>query len=528
MSIRNFKYIVWVIFLFICFFIFNSWQHESVDKVVGDKKQDVLNVTDFDNRSSLVSDNLIFIDTNLIHAKIDLVGGDLVYLEFKKYKISSGNDEGVVFFDNSDSRYYLPQSGFLNNIGPDSVLTGRSLYTTDSTNYVLSDGSSVLKIKLDYINDKLKISKIYTFKSYSYDIELKYVISNNSENIYSGKIYGLFKSKKLGSSNSSFMGIRTYSGGAVYTKDKPCKKLSFDDIENKKFYELVNGGWVGMIDHYFLSSWIPNIDNTYIYSSEKIDDLYIVKYMDKNDIVVLPSETKDIILKLYTGPKVKTYLNELSKGLELTIDYGIFWPIANPIFYLLSLINNYINNWGISIILVTLIIKLLFFNLSSISYRSMGKMKKLQPRLDILKENYKDDKKKFGQSVMELYKKEKVNPLSGCLPILIQIPVFISLYYVLLESVELRHAGFIFWIDDLSSKDRYYILPILMGVSMYFQQKLNPPMQDPIQAKVMLFMPLFFVVLFLQFPSGLVLYWVVNNILSIIQQWFIMKTVGKI
>lgn len=524
MNVQNFRYVVWVFFLFICFFIFNSWQHERSDDIVDNKKQSHLSF----NNDTLVSgnsNNIIFVDTNLVHAKIDLVGGDLSYLEFKKYKVSSKSDNGVVFFDNSDTKYYLPQSGFLSTDGPDSLLNGRSLYSSDSVNYVLQDGASVLTINLNYENSRLKVSKIYTFKSYSYDVELKYLILNKSENICTGKIYGLFKTRKLESNGNSFIGIKTYCGGAVYTKDKPCKKLSFDDIQNKKFYELVNGGWIGIIDNYFLSSWVPNVNKTYIYSSEKIDDLYLLKYIDKDDINVYPFEKKEISLKLYTGPKIKTYLNELSRGLELTIDYGIFWPIANPIFYLLSLINNYVSNWGVSIILITLIIKIFFFNLSSMSYRSMGKMKNLQPRLDILKENYKDDKKKFGQAVMELYKKEKVNPLSGCLPILIQIPVFISLYYVLLESVELRHASFIFWIDDLSSKDKYYILPILMGLSMYVQQKLNPPIQDPIQAKVMMFMPIFFVVLFLQFPSGLVLYWVVNSVLSIVQQWFIMKTI---
>ena len=218
-------------------------------------------------------------------------------------------------------------------------------------------------------------------------------------------------------------------------------------------------------------------------------------------------------------------LNKLSKGLDLAIDYGMFWPIASPIFLLLSKIYVLVNNWGLAIILVTIIIRLLFFHLSSISYKSMGNMKKLQPKMEILKHRYKDDKKMFGQAVMDLYKKEKVNPLSGCLPVLIQIPVFISLYYVLLESVELRQAPFIFWIKDLSDNDPYYVLPIIMAFTMYLQQKLNPPIHDPTQAKIMMFMPVIFLFIFLQFPSGLLFYLIVNNILSIIQQWVIMMKV---
>ncbi|HFL8824120.1 MAG TPA: membrane protein insertase YidC [Candidatus Azoamicus sp. OHIO1] len=544
MSKQSVRFFLWIVILFFGFLLFNAWEKEKSNfndfttndsKVLFDNKDNLIDHLDvpkyFTKESSFDSNNEVIINTNLFFAKINLHGGDINFLSLKKYPSQLNViDDGVVVFDISDEKYYIAQSGFLNDFGPDSKSFGRCLYSSVKKNYDMVDGELQLVVVLNYLNEKnVIIEKIYTFKSYSYDINVEYVITNNGNEIYSGRMYGLIKQKNRNSKSSFFSSnvTRSYNGCAIYTKEKPYKKLSFDDISSKSFYDVVNGGWVAMLEHYFLTTWIPAANTNHIYSTEKTgDDFYFIKYLDEDEIFVKPEEVKKVSSILYVGPKIKSMLSKLSKGLDLVIDYGIFWPIASPVFLLLSGIYSFVGNWGVSIILVTLVIKLLFFHLSSISYRSMGNMKKLQPRLEILKNRYKDDKKKFGQAVMELYKKENVNPLGGCLPILVQIPVFISLYYVLLESVELRHAHFIFWINDLSDKDSYYILPIIMSFTMYIQQKLNPPIQDPMQAKIMAFLPVVFLFLFLQFPSGLILYWIVNNILSIFQQWFIMKKIS--
>jgi len=537
MSKYSIRFILWGVVLFFGFILFNSWESDKnkIDKsnYLDSNKllnEDELIDTKIDIKDFYVnSSNLISVDTNLVSVKINLYGGDIEYLELKKYSKSLHElNDGVVLFNTFEGNYYTPQIGILNNLGPDSKIFGRCLYYTDKNEYYIGENDSNLIVNLEYVTDNnIIINKIYTFKSYSYEVDIEYVIKNSSLESYSGRVYGLIKQKKDAISSGFFGNTnRSYIGAAVYTKEYPYKKISFEDIYNKKFNELVYGGWIAMLEHYFICSIIPFSNNNYIYNTEVTSDgVSMIRYVSENEFLVEPGDEISVVSKLFAGPKVKNLLNKLSKGLDLAIDYGMFWPIASPIFLLLSKIYSLVNNWGVAIILVTIIIKLLFFHLSSISYKSMGNMKKLQPKMEILKHRYKDDKKMFGQAVMDLYKKEKVNPLSGCLPVLIQIPVFISLYYVLLESVELRQAPFIFWIKDLSDNDPYYVLPIIMAFTMYLQQKLNPPIQDPTQAKIMMFMPVIFLFIFLQFPSGLILYWIVNNILSIIQQWFIMRKV---
>jgi len=535
MNKQSVRYILWILIFFLVFILFNTWENEKTltDKLKSDSKSDYSSVVDFSSEvdDSILSENSkeISIDTSLVSAKIDLVGGDIVFLSLKKYAGAvKGSGDGIVVFEKSKDKSYFAQSGFFSgNISLDKI--NRYIYSSKYIDYSIEETDSNLLVNLEYeLSDGIFINKVYTFRSYSYEIDVDFYIRNDSEKIYSGRIYGLIKQKRSIVKDSFFnASMRTYEGGAVYTESKPYKKIPFDDISSKDFSYIINGGWIAVLERYFLSSWIPDFSYDYIYTAEKkSDNLYVFKYISENEIVVFPGECKNFKSKLYVGPKVKDFLSKLYKGLDLSIDYGIFWPISSPIFLLLNKIFNLVQNWGVAIILVTFMMKLLFFHLSSISYRSMGNMKKLQPRLNLLKERYKDDKKQFGQAVMDLYKKEKVNPLSGCFPILIQIPVFISLYYVLLESVELRHAPFFLWITDLSSKDSYYILPVIMCLTMFVQQKLNPPVQDPLQAKIMMFMPFIFLLIFLQFPSGLILYWIVNNILSILQQWIIMKNVN--
>lgn len=531
--IKSIKYILWFFLFFLFFVLFNAWKNEK--KLVEDLDKNYIesNLNNFKSNDFVSShsfkeynnnEEFISVSTNLIDVKINPLTGDFSNLVLKKYlKDLKGND-GVVIFDKTDDRFYYSQVGVLGNKFHENFILDKK--QVSNFTYDVKDDESGVSVVLKYeIGNDIFLYKVYSFKTYSYEIGIDFYIQNYSVNEIFFKHYGLIRYKKE-KSNSGLLdsGIRSYEGGAIYTDNKPYKKISFDDIKDKKFSYSGVGGWIAFLERYFISAFIPDIKNEYIYIAEKIlDKIYSFKYLSTDDIKLKSKDCMHISTSLFVGPKSNVFLNNLSKGLELSIDYGIFWPIASPIFYLLSYIFYFIGNWGYSIILVTLIIKLMFFNLSSISYRSMGNMKKLQPRLELLKEQYKDDKTQFGNAVMNLYKKENVNPLSGCLPVLIQIPVFISLYYVLLESIELRHSSFIFWITDLSSKDIYYILPVLMSLTMFVQQKMNPPIQDQLQAKVMMFLPVIFLFLFLQFPAGLMLYWIFNNILSILQQHIIVK-----
>ena len=328
------------------------------------------------------------------------------------------------------------------------------------------------------------------------------------------------------SADSSGMGMAPYLGAAIHLAEEPYKKVSFDDIADKEFpKQNLEGGWVAIVQHYFTSAWIPDASQTHSYSMLKAkDDANIVRFTSPQ-LTVEPGTTGEITSQLYTGPKDQYKLETISEGLELTVDYGILWWIAQPLFWLLTKLYSYLGNWGFAIIAVTVLVKAAFFQLNAKAYTSMANMRKVQPKLVALRERYADDRQKQSQEMMALYKKEKINPLGGCLPILVQMPVFISLYWVLMESVELRHAPFIGYIKDLSVMDPYFILPLIMGVSMFIQQKLNPPPPDPMQAKVMQWMPVMFTFFFLFFPAGLVLYWVVNNTLSIVQQYIITKRI---
>lgn len=472
----------------------------------------------------------ITVKTDVFNITIDTEGGDIIYASLPAYAEGEHEDPKLhpyILLDESQKRYYIAQTGLTGEDGPDRRGVGRAKYTSTTTDYQLEPGQDrlVVELKTDAVNG-VDITKRYTFHRGSYVVELEYLIDNHSEKDYSGSLYGRLKRRPDQSSGIGFLGVQTYTGAAIYTPSNHYKKISFKDIEEKPFTEEIEGGWAAMVEHYFISALIPEPAIRYNYQTTRLSDGTDAIGFVAPATTVAPGASDSVKTRLYAGPQVTEVLGKLGTGLELSVDYGILWPICQPLFWLLKQIYNVVGNWGWAIVIITIIIKLLFYKLSSSSYRSMGNMRKLQPRIEALKERYGDDKQKFSQAVMELYKKEKVNPLGGCLPIVIQIPVFIALYYVLLGSVELRQAPFILWIQDLSVKDPYYVLPILMGLSMLLQQKLNPPPPDPIQAKVMMLMPVIFTVLFLNFPSGLVLYWFVNNVLSIAQQWFIMRNMN--
>jgi YidC/Oxa1 family membrane protein insertase len=549
MFIQNIRFFLISLLIGILFLLFNSWQEENKKEIKDldiNKTNIVSNIINFTENSSIVvnenmykneeksndinfdfNSNIIFVKTDLFNIKIDSYGGDIIFLELLKYPISKyKNSSGFILFDTSDIRNYIAQSGLLSEQGPDSTF-GSVKFFCEKNNFLMQDKENDLYVDLFYeTNDKIKFIKRYHFKKNNYLIDIEYIVYNNSNDIYCGYMYGRLKQKERTQNDNFFMmSARSYIGGALYTPEKHYKKISFSDIEsNKLLNQQIFGGWIAMVEHYFLSAWIPTSTTEHTYCAEKYEKkMYGLLFVNKTPLIVDPGSVNRIKSSLFAGPEIVDSLKNISDGLSLTVDYGILWPIAQPIFWLLKTIHSFTQNWGFSIIITTLFIKLLFYQLSASSYKSMGKMRQLQPRINLLKESCGDDKTKFGKAVMDLYKQENVNPLGGCLPIIVQIPVFISLYYVLLESVELRHAEFIFWIKDLSESDPFYVLPIIMGISMLIQQKLSPTPLDPIQAKMMLIMPLVFSFLCFQFPSGLVLYWVVNNVLSILQQLFIVK-----
>lgn len=549
MSSQNIRFFLLAAILVVGMLLFNTWQSENNEK---NKAQSIALETKEKEKETLAKDipqitelpktaeettapekkgKLIHVKTDVLELDIDSDGGDIVYLALPAYpegKVGEAAKQPFILFDHSKSRYYIAQSGLTGPMGPDMRGVGRAQYQTDQYNYQLKDNENRLVVDLNTkTNEDVYVTKRFIFHRDQYAIDLEYIIDNRGSKEYKGSFYGQLKRKPEASEGGGLFGIQTYTGAAVHTENTPFKKLSFKDIDDKPFSETIKGGWAAMVEHYFVSAWIPEPDVTYTYQTIALPDGSKSIGFISPMTTIEPNKQDNFEAKLYAGPEITDNLNKLGPGLDLSVDYGVLWPICKPIFWLLKQIYDWVGNWGWSIVIITIIIKLLFYKLSAQSYRSMGNMRKLQPKIELLKERYGDDKQKFSQAVMELYRKEKVNPLGGCLPIVVQIPVFIALYYVLLGSVELRQAHFMLWITDLSAKDPYYVLPILMGLSMLIQQKLNPPPPDPMQAKMMMFMPVIFTVLFLNFPSGLVLYWLVNNVLSIIQQWYITRTIGK-
>jgi YidC/Oxa1 family membrane protein insertase len=372
----------------------------------------------------------------------------------------------------------------------------------------------------------VKVIKTYVFRRGSFLVELNQRVENGGASDWQGGQYRQFQRIPPKVVSSFFgSGVITYTGAVISTPEQRYEKISFSDIAKQELNQPVKDGWVAMIQHYFLGAWVPNPGETEDFYTKAVDGSRYVVGMRGAVQTVPVGATGDFRTRLYVGPKLPKVLENVAPNLQLTVDYGKLTIIAEPLFWLLNAIHAILGNWGWAIIFLTILIKLAFYKLSETSYRSMANMRRLAPELTRLKELYGDDKQKMNEAMMGLYKKEKVNPLGGCLPILVQIPVFIALYWVLVESVQLRQAPFMLWIKDMAIPDPYYVLPLIMGVTMFVQQKLSPAPPDPVQAKVMMALPIVFTFMFLWFPAGLVLYWVVNNMLSIAQQWMITKRV---
>jgi YidC/Oxa1 family membrane protein insertase len=465
----------------------------------------------------------IHVRTDLFDVVIDTMGGDIRKVALLQYPEHVDTpDKPVQLFNDSLPRMLIAQSGLLSSTG--KSFDHRIVFATQANEYELAGGADSLDVTLTYQDPSgIALRKTYTFHRNRYVIDMNVEVSNSSEQDWSGQLYRQFQSTEY-SEGQTF--IYTYTGGVVSTPKNRYQKVKFDDMgEWKPEESFSQGGWVAMIQHYFLGAWIPEQEQYNNFYSNVVGGSRYIMGLLTTESTVAVGQTGEFSSQLYVGPKEHTRLVDVAPNLELTVDYGFLTILAEPVFWLLTKIHGFVGNWGFSIIIVTLIIKLLFYKLSEAAYRSMANLRKFQPKIQALRERYGNDRQKMSQAMMDIYKKEKINPLGGCLPMLVQIPVFIALYWVLLESVELRQADFILWIDDLSSKDPYYVLPVIMGVSMWVQQKLNPAPMDPVQQKVLMALPFVFTAFFAFFPSGLVLYWVVNNILSIAQQWYITRKI---
>ena len=479
------------------------------------------------NTVAAVSDKLIRVQTDVFDLAIDPLGGDIVQLKLPLFpRRQDRPDVPFQLFNNDANQLYLAQSGLTGSNGPDARANGRPLYSASQSSYKLADGQDELVVELTFSEAGVNYVKRFSFKRGIYDLAVSYRIDNQSSQPWSGNLFAQLKrDASADPSSSTATGSATYLGAALWTAEKPYTKVSMSDMDSGPLKENVQGGWVAWLQHYFVTAWIPAKDTTNTVQTRKDSQgNYIIGFTGPA-LNVPAGASAETSATLYAGPKTQKNLLALSPGLDLTIDYGMLWFIAQPIFWLLEHIHNLLGNWGWSIICLTIVIKLAFFPLSAASYKSMARMRAVAPKLASLKEQFGDDRQKMSQAMMELYKKEKINPLGGCLPILVQMPVFLALYWVLLESVEMRQAPWMFWITDLSIKDPFFLLPIIMGATMFIQMQLNPTPPDPMQAKVMKLMPIIFTFFFLWFPAGLVLYWVVNNVLSIAQQWYITRKI---
>lgn len=470
---------------------------------------------------------IIKVTTDLMDVSIDTRGGDIVTVKLLKYPESLGSKSPFLLLNDDPKTRYIAESGLLSDKGPDTSKE-QALYTTSQTSYQLNPADNSVVVNLNWQKDGLKVTKTYTFARGSYEVKVGYQVDNQSSTPWQGSLYTqLMRTDAQPESHSGLVNLTTYLGAAIGTPQKHFEKITFKQMKEGSLTRISQGGWAAMVQHYFISAWVPPAGSTSnFYSKVMSNGLYTIGMIGQ-PLTAAPGSQVSTEAKLYTGPAIADLLEKTAPGLKLTIDYGWFWFISDIIFWMMQLIHDFVGNWGWSIVLVTIVIKLIFYPLSNKSYRSMSTMKNLQPKIEALKQRYGDDKQKLTQATLELYKQEKVNPMTGCLPVLIQIPVFIALYWVLVESVQLRQAPFIFWIHDLSQKDPYYVLPLLMGISMFLQQRMNPPPPDPMQAKVMMAMPVIFTVLFKDFPAGLMLYWFVNNTLTFLQQWYIMHRVTK-
>ncbi|WP_299946288.1 membrane protein insertase YidC [uncultured Microbulbifer sp.] len=474
---------------------------------------------------------LIQVTTDVFDLLINPRGGDIVKVALRQFEQKLDTpDQPLILLNQTRYHTYIAQSGLIGQNGTDSA-TGRPLFKIEKTQYALAEGQEALIVDLTLHQEGANITKRFTFKRGDYLIQVAYLVDNTSNTPWSAAMFGQIKRDSSEPPTDMGFGMSPFLGAALRTTEKNYFKQDFEEIAEKPTRETIEGGWVAMVQHYFISAWIPPQDARNTFELKELSDgLFRMGFTAPQ--VQIPAATQgELSASFYAGPKDVYRLEEISPSLELTVDYGWLWWIAKPLFQVLHFIQAHIvSNWGWAIILLTIFIKTLLLPLSAAGTKSMARMRKFAPQMKKLQEQYKENRQKLAEETMKLYRREKINPMGGCLPILLQMPVFIALYWMLTETVELRHAPWIFWIHDLSAKDPYFILPVLMGASMWFMQKLNPAPADPTQARIMQLMPVMMTIFFLWFPAGLVLYWIANNLITITQTWYINKQVdtGKI
>lgn len=473
-----------------------------------------------DGQFKLEKGQRIKVSTDLFQAEIDTFGGDLRRLELNKHSAAEEKDGNFVLMDEAQKpMLYIAQTGLMGSDLPNH----KSQFTSAAASYTMADGASSQEVRLSWQGNGISVDKVYTFHRGSYVIDISYQINNSSAATITPTAYYQIVHDSESKQGSAMM--PTFTGGAYFTDADKFKKIAFADMADEALSKTSKDGWIGLIEHYFASAWIPKAGvNREFYTKQLSENIFAVGVITPGASIGAGSRA-DINAQLFAGPQTEKDLAAAAPGLEYAVDYGWLTVVAKPLFWVLTKLNDLVHNWGVAIILLTVLIKAAFYPLSAKSYKSMAQMRELAPRLQSMKEKFGDDKQKMQQAMMEMYRTEKINPMSGCLPILVQVPVFIALYWMILGSVELRHAPFFGWIQDLSAIDPYYVLPLLMGATMIIQTYLNPAPTDPIQAKVMKIMPVVFSIFFFFFPAGLVLYWLVNNVLSIAQQWYVNKSI---
>ncbi|MBL1379365.1 membrane protein insertase YidC [Zobellella iuensis] len=478
------------------------------------------------------SRRLVTIGSDSLMLTVDTQGGDIVRAELLEHNRTLDSDEKFVLLSSSPNFVHVAQSGLIGRDGPDGRADGRPVYHVEQTSYRLADGQDSLTVPMTFTNDNgVVFTKTFTLKRNEHVVEVGYQIDNQSAEPVQAQLYGQLKQSENDpdAKGSGMLMAAAYRGPAYSSSDTRYSKYDFKKVREANLNQSTQGGWVSMLQHYFVSAWIaPENEQNQLYTRSLNNLGQAIIGFKAPLVTVAPGAEQSLSAKLWLGPKLQDEMAAVAPNLDLTVDYGWLWFIAQPLFKLLQFLQSFAVNWGLAIILTTFVVRGLMYPLTKAQYTSMAKMRMLQPKLVALRERYGDDRQKMSQGMMELYKKEKVNPLGGCLPILVQMPIFIALYWVLMESVELRHAPFFLWIDDLSVRDPYFVLPILMGASMFVIQKMSPTtITDPMQQKVMQFMPIIFTFFFLWFPAGLTLYWLVSNVVTIVQQWFIFRQLEK-
>ncbi|EPE69455.1 membrane protein insertase YidC [Pasteurella multocida] len=523
--------------LFISFLVYQQWQLDyHTPKPVATEQVKVSSDVPASSASSSsdiattaqaqAQGRIITLENDVFRLEVDTLGGDVVHSELLKYDAELNSNTPFTLLTNKANHVYIAQSGLVGKDGIDTK-AGRANYQVDGDTFKLADEQNELAVPFVFEKDGVTFRKIFVLKRGAYDIAVNFEIDNQSDKTIEVEPYGQLRHTLV--EDTGNVAMPTYTGGAYSSSETNYKKYSFADMEKANLSISTKAGWVAVLQHYFVSAWIPNQDaDNQLYSlTDKSNNLASIGY--RGPVSAIPAGAKETIRSsLWTGPKLQDQMATVANHLDLSVDYGWAWFIAKPLFWLLTFIQSIVQNWGLAIIGVTLVVKAILYPLTKAQYTSMAKMRMLQPKLQEMRERFGEDRQRMSQEMMKLYKEEKVNPLGGCLPILLQMPIFIALYWTFLEAVELRHAPFFGWIQDLSAQDPYYILPILMGASMFLLQKMSPtPVADPTQQKIMNFMPLIFMVFFLWFPSGLVLYWLVSNLITIAQQQLIYRGLEK-